>query len=93
MPWTPEAYIPKFDGSDYAKVKSEGYGRDNGAFIITFELGFGLKPPLAAHASSTTATFTIKILNNFSTDRDRYKQDYENAYKSLDAVPDPSTWQ
>ena len=93
VPWTPEAYIPKFDGSDYAKVKSEGYGRDNGAFIITFELGFGLKPPLAAHASSTTATFTIKILNNFSTDRERYKQDYENAYKSLDAVPDPSTWQ
>ena len=87
VPWTPESSIPKFDGSD------EGYGRDNGEFIITFELGFGLKSPFNIPPYTVTAEFTIKILNNFSTDRDRYKLDYENAYKNLDAVPDPSTWQ
>ena len=41
--WTPTASVPKFNGSDYARVKSEGYGRDNGGFIISFKLKFDLK--------------------------------------------------
>ena len=88
--WTPTASVPKFDGSDYAKVKSEGYGRDNGAFIISFKLKFDLAAPLAGHPSAVESTYTIKILNNFDNDRDQYKQDYENAYKSLTKVPELS---
>ena len=88
--WTPTASVPKFDGSDYAKVKSEGYVRDNGAFIISFKLKFDLAAPLAGHPSAVESTYTIKILNNFDNDRDQYKQDYENAYKSLTKVPELS---
>ena len=88
--WTPTASVPKFDGSDYAKVKSEGYGRDNGAFIISFKLKFDLAAPLAGHPSAVEKTYTIKVLNNFDNDRDQYKQDYENAYKSLTKVPELS---
>ena len=69
--WTPTASVPKFDGSDYAKVKSEGYGRDNGAFIISFKLKFDLAAPLAGHPSAVESTYTIKILNNFDNDRDQ----------------------
>ncbi len=88
--WTPTASIPKFDGSDYAKVKSEGFGRDNGPFIITFKLKFDLSAPLTGHPSAVESTYTIKVLNNFDNDRDQYKQDYENAYKSLTKVPELS---
>ena len=93
VPWTPTDSIPKFDGSDYCKVKSEGYGRDNGAFIISFKLKFTLKAPMAAHPAAQEVEFQIKVLNNFTNDRDQYKQDYADAYADLDAVPDPSTWQ
>ena len=93
VPWTPTDSIPNFDGSDYALVKSEGYGRSVGAFVITFKLKFDLAPPLANHASSTEAEYTIKVLNNFDNDKEQYKSDYADAYAALETVPDPSTWQ
>jgi|LWDU01.1.fsa_nt_gi hypothetical protein len=93
VPWTPTDSIPNFDGSDYARVKSEGYGRSVGAFIITFKLKFDLAPPLANHASAVEAEYTIKVLNNFDNDKEQYKSDYADAYAALETVPDPSTWQ
>ena len=93
VPWTPTDSIPNFDGSDYALVKSEGYGRSVGAFVITFKLKFDLAPPLANHASATEQTYTIKVLNNFDNDKEQYKSDYADAYAALETVPDPSTWQ
>ena len=93
VPWTPTDSIPNFDGSDYALVKSEGYGRRVGAFVITFKLKFDLAPPLANHASATEQTYTIKVLNNFDNDKEQYKSDYADAYAALETVPDPSTWQ
>ena len=32
----------------------------------------------------------LSYVNNFDNDRDQYKQDYENAYKSLTKVPELS---
>ena len=90
VPWTPTDSIPKFNGSDYAKVKSEGYGRDNGAFIISFKLLFTLKSPLAAHPAKQEVEFQIKVLNNFDNDRDQYISDYNDAYQALDKVPELS---
>ena len=91
--WLPTSSVPKFDGSDYAKVKSEGFGRDNpNGFEIQFTLRFFLKL-FPNHAQEVEKTFSIKIINNFSNDKEQYKQDYANAYASLEAVPDPSTWQ
>ena len=91
--WLPTSSVPKFDGSDYAKVKSEGFGRDNpNGFEIQFTLRFFLKL-FANHPQEVEKTFSIKIINNFSNDKEQYKQDYANAYASLEAVPDPSTWQ
>ena len=89
-PWTPTESVPKFNGSDYARVKSEGYGRDNGPFIITFKLKFDLLGVLADHDSSVESTYTIKILNNFDNDRDQYISDYNDAYLALDKVPELS---
>ena len=54
---------------------------------------FDLAPPLANHASSTEAEYTIKVLNNFDNDKEQYKSDYADAYAALETVPDPSTWQ
>jgi len=88
--WTPTASIPKFNGSDYARVKSEGYGRDNGAFIISFKLKFDLAAPLADHPSAVESTYTIKVLNNFDNDKDQYISDYNDAYLALDKVPELS---
>ena len=89
-PWTPTESVPKFNGSDYAKVKSEGYGRDNGPFIITFKLKFDLLSPLNGHGSAIESTYTIKILNNFTNDKDQYIADYKAAYDALDKVPELS---
>ena len=89
-PWTPTESVPKFNGSDYARVKSEGYGRDNGPFIITFKLKFDLLGVLADHDSSVESTYTIKILNNFTNDKDQYIADYKAAYDALDKVPELS---
>ena len=89
-PWTPTESVPKFNGSDYAKVKSEGYGRDNGPFIITFKLKFDLLDPLDGHDSAIESTYTIKILNNFTNDKDQYIADYKAAYDALDKVPELS---
>ena len=89
-PWTPTESVPKFNGSDYAKVKSEGYGRDNGPFIITFKLKFDLSAPLSGHPIAVESTYTIKVLNNFDNDRDQYISDYNNAYLALDKVPELS---
>ena len=88
--WTPTASVPKFNGSDYARVKSEGYGRDNGAFIISFKLKFDLAAPLADHPSAVESTYTIKVLNNFDNDKDQYISDYNDAYQALDKVPELS---
>ena len=92
--WNPSSSIPKFDGSDYAKVRSEGYGRDNGAFTVTFKLKFDLLAiggtSLAGHPNAIESTYTINILNNFDNDRDQYIADYKEAYEALDKVPELS---
>ena len=87
--WQPTNSVPKFNGSDYAKVRSEGFGRDNGAFEIQFQLKFHLKL-FAAHTGTITQTYSIKVINNFDNDRDQYISDYKNAYLALDKVPEIS---
>ena len=88
--WLPEASVPKFNGSDYAKVKSEGYGRANpNGFEIQFTLRFFLKL-FPNHAQEVEKTYSIKVINNFDNDRDQYISDYNNAYLSLDKVPEIS---
>ena len=88
--WLPEASVPKFNGSDYAKVKSEGYGRANpNGFEIQFTLRFFLKL-FPDHAQEVEKTYSIKVINNFDNDRDQYISDYKNAYLALDKVPELS---
>ena len=87
--WQPTNSIPKFNGSDYAKVRSEGFGRDNGAFEIQFTLRFFLKL-FPNHPQEVEQTYSIKIINNFDNDRDQYISDYNNAYLALDKVPEIS---
>ena len=88
--WLPEASVPKFNGSDYAKVKSEGYGRANpNGFEIQFTLRFFLKL-FPNHAQEVEKTYSIKVINNFDNDRDQYISDYNNAYLALDKVPELS---
>ena len=92
--WNPSSSIPKFDGSDYAKVRSEGFGRDNGAFTVTFKLKFDLLAlggvSLVNHPNAVESTYTINILNNFDNDKDQYIADYKAAYDALDKVPELS---
>tara|TARA_Y100000004_G_scaffold193930_1_gene257411 strand:- start:341 stop:1174 length:834 start_codon:yes stop_codon:yes gene_type:complete len=88
--WQPTNSIPKFNGSDYGTVRSEGYGADNGPFVINFTLLFYLKELKSDSSRKFEKSFSIHIINNFNNDRDQYKLDYENAYKSLTKVPELS---
>ena len=86
LPWSdPVAGIPKFNGSDFATTKSAGYGRENGIFIVTIELEYGL---IAFSSFKQTKTWTIGIINNADNDRDVYIQKYNEAYGALTKVPE-----
>ena len=86
LPWSdPVAGIPKFNGSDFATTKSAGYGRENGIFIVTIELEYGL---IAFSSFTQTKTWTIGIINNADNDRDVYIQKYTEAYGALTKVPE-----
>ena len=86
LPWSdPVAGIPKFNGSDFATTKSAGYGRENGIFIVTIELEYGL---IAFSSFKQTKTWTIGIINNADNDRDVYIQKYKEAYGALTKVPE-----
>ena len=86
LPWSdPVAGIPKFNGSDFATTKSAGYGRENGIFIVTIELEYGL---IAFSSFKQTKTWTIGIINNADNDRDVYIQKYKDAYGALTKVPE-----
>ena len=87
----PTASIPHFNGADYATVKSEGYGREIGAFEIQLKLKFHLQAFTAAsveHPDEVEKTYSIKIINNFDNDKNQYKADYLAAYASLTKVPE-----
>ena len=91
LPWSdPVAGIPKFNGSDFATTKSSGYGRENGVFIVTFVLEYGLLPfsDGASPISPQEKTWTIGIINNADNDRDVYIQKYKDAYGALTKVPE-----
>ena len=89
--WLPTASIPHFNGADYATVRSEGFGREIGAFEIQFKLKFHLQAFTAAnveHPDEVEKTYSIKIINNFDNDKNQYKADYLAAYESLTKVPE-----
>lgn len=91
LPWSdPVAGIPKFNGSDFATTKSSGYGRENGVFIVTFVLEYGLLPFSDGPSPIPTQekTWTIGIINNADNDRDVYIQKYKEAYGALTKVPE-----
>ena len=95
MPWSPESSTPNFDGSDFGKMRSPGYGKEVGIFYITFTLSFHL---LAFSDGPATATpiplnYQIGVINNYDNDRDVYMAAYEKAYGSLTKVPELSEWQ
>ena len=95
VPWSPESSTPNFDGSDFGKARSPGYGKEVGIFYITFTLSFHL---LAFSDGPATATpiplnYQIGVINNYDNDRDVYMAAYEKAYGSLTKVPELSEWQ
>lgn len=92
IPWTPKTSIPKFNGSDFATTRSAGYGRENGVFLVTFVLEYGLLPFLdgASPISPQEKTWTIGIINNADNDKDVYIAAYREAYGSLTKVPELS---
>ena len=74
IPWTPETSVPKFNGSDFATTRSAGYGRENGMFVVTFVLEYGLLPFSDGDSPIPTQekTWTISIINNADNDKDVY---------------------
>lgn len=92
IPWTPKTSIPKFNGSDFATTRSAGYGRENGVFLVTFVLEYGLLPfsDGASPISPQEKTWTIGIINNADNDKDVYIAAYREAYGSLTKVPEIS---
>ena len=95
VPWNPESSTPNFDGSEFGKMRSPGYGKEVGIFYITFTLSFHL---LAFSDGPATATpiplnYQIGVINNYDNDRDVYMAAYEKAYASLTKVPELSEWQ
>ena len=95
VPWSPESSTPNFDGSDFGKARSPGYGKEVGIFYITFTLSFHL---LAFSDGPATATpiplnYQIGVINNYDNDRDVYMAAYKKAYGSLTKVPELSEWQ
>ena len=92
IPWTPETSVPKFNGSDFATTRSAGYGRENGMFVVTFVLEYGLLPfsDGASPIPTQEKTWTISIINNADNDKDVYIAAYREAYGSLTKVPELS---
>ena len=95
VPWSPESSTPNFDGSDFGKMRSPGYGKEVGIFYITFTLSFKLLDFVdgAATASPIPLNYQIGVINNYDNDRDVYMAAYEKAYGSLTKVPELSEWQ
>ena len=92
IPWTPETSVPKFNGSDFATTRSAGYGRENGMFVVTFVLEYGLLPfsDGASPIPTQEKTWTSSIINNADNDKDVYIAAYREAYGSLTKVPEIS---
>ena len=95
VPWSPESSTPNFDGSDFGKMRSPGYGKEVGIFYITFTLSFHLLDFVdgTATASPLPLNYQIGVINNYDNDRDVYMAAYEKAYGSLTKVPELSEWQ
>ena len=100
VPWNdPDLSIPKFDGTDFATTRSSGYNRENGIFFVEFVIEYGLLDNWTTSPSPGTnawpgtpieKTYKIGIINNSDNDRDVYLQKYDDAYGSLDKVPEVS---
>ena len=94
VPWSPESSTPNFDGSDFGKARSPGYGKEVGIFYITFTLSFHLLDFSDGPATATPIplNYQIGVINNYDNDRDVYMAAYEKAYGSLTKVPELSEW-
>ena len=95
VPWNPVDSTPNFDGSDFGKARSSGYGKEVGIFYITFTLKFYLLDFVDGPATASPIFFDyqIGVINNYDNDRDVYMAAYEKAYGSLTKVPELSEWQ
>tara|TARA_Y100000593_G_scaffold20793_1_gene41847 strand:+ start:31 stop:798 length:768 start_codon:yes stop_codon:yes gene_type:complete len=95
VPWNPVDSTPNFDGSDFGKARSSGYGKEVGIFYITFTLKFYLLDFVDGPATASPIEFDyqIGVINNYDNDRDVYMAAYKKAYGSLTKVPELSEWQ
>ena len=95
VPWNPEDSTPLFDGSDFGKLRSSGYGKEVGIFYITITLKFYLLDFMDGPATASPIFFDyqIGVINNYDNDRDVYIANYRKAYASLTKVPELSEWQ
>ena len=95
VPWNPVDSTPNFDGSDFGKARSSGYGKEVGIFYITITLKFYLLDFMDGPATESPIFFDyqIGVINNYDNDRDVYIANYRKAYASLTKVPELSEWQ
>ena len=99
VPWTPSSAPPFFDGSDFGKARSSGYGNTAvggpGIFYITITLKFYLLDFVDGPATASPIIFDyqIGVINNYDNDRERYIKAYQDAYSALTKVPELSEWQ
>ena len=99
VPWTPSSAPPFFDGSDFGKARSSGYGNTAvggpGIFYITITLKFYLLDFVDGPATASPIEFNyqIGVINNYDNDRERYIKAYQDAYSALTKVPELSEWQ
>ena len=95
VPWNPVDSTPNFDGSDFGKARSSGYGKEVGIFYITITLKFYLLDFVDGPATASPIEFDyqIGVINNYDNDRDVYMAAYKKAYGSLTKVPELSEWQ
>ncbi len=95
VPWNPVDSTPNFDGSDFGKARSSGYGKEVGIFYITITLKFYLLDFVDGPATASPIIFDyqIGVINNYDNDRERYIKAYQDAYSALTKVPELSEWQ
>ena len=95
VPWNPVDSTPNFDGSDFGRARSPGYGKEVGIFYITNTLKFYLLDFVDGPATASPIFFDyqIGVINNYDNDRDVYIANYRKAYASLTKVPELSEWQ
>ena len=99
VPWNPVDSTPNFDGSDFGKARSSGYGNTAlggpGIFYITITLKFYLLDFMDGPATASPIIFDyqIGVINNYDNDRERYIKAYQDAYSALTKVPELSEWQ